>query len=312
MVLRSAEIRIGDLERKSTDTVQLQDETFFDSSGRSYYFIGKSVSFTSALSMGFNKNSLSVFENKLLFSTSSKKLSILNMTTKQSINFECKLEHISYSPVYSNNNGCLLIGGRNCNEQKLPNQTIQRLIIDSDTKKALQKLFTKLPHSVIWPSVYVLDNDYDDKLFIFGGWWNSNDLSSCYMYNETNAQWIKLKNMNKGQQSAGICYWEEKQSMIVAAGYNTGNYNEKYDVTKNLWIDLPHLNKSHPSSPVVVSSNNIIFCIGGAKVGGNNLGFIEMYDPRNRENKWILVDSVKNYFNIEETSVAGYNSFLQI
>merc|ERR1712228_982171 len=44
----------------------------------------------------------------------------------------------------------------------------------------------------------------------------------------------------------------------------------------------------------------------------STLGEIELFDPRDRTNKWIYVDTVANYFKLPNDSCAGTNCFLPL
>ena len=171
-----------------------------------------------------------------------------------------------------------------------------------------------------------MDGDKDEMLFVCGGWWNGYNLSLFYKYDIANTQWIKLSDMKYGHQCGGICEWKEKgNKIIVAAGYqfknntvepagyqSVNNKVEQYDIHKNKWFDLPYLKTKHESYPLLMTSNNILFCIGGVCQSSDNLGHIEMYDDRDRVKKWFYIDSVEKYFNLPNDKGAGYNCFLPL
>ena len=77
---------------------------------------------------------------------------------------------------------------------------------------------------------------------------------------------------------------------------------------KDIWIDLPALNGKHAVYPALFTSNNVLFCIGGSHHRYiRDMGWIEMYDPRDISQKWIAIDSVQNHFNIPHDTGAGFN-----
>ncbi len=47
---------------------------------------------------------------------------------------------------------------------------------------------------------------------------------------------------------------------------------------KDIWIDLPSLNSTHEVYPALLTTNNILPCIGGVNKDSDNLGCIELYD----------------------------------
>eukprot|EP01084_Bolivina_argentea_P073047 132594_1 len=93
---------------------------------------------------------------------------------------------------------------------------------------------------------------------------------------------------------------KEGIQLLLVVGYEDNKYVEEYDIHKNKWINLPNLNEKHATYPALITSNNVLFCVGGVKRSDNNLGCIELYDPRDQSNKWIYIDTVQNYFNINQ------------
>ena len=131
------------------------------------------------------------------------------------------------------------------------------------------------------------------------------------MYDFERKRWTILKEMNHSHQSGGICEWKDRgNKIIVAAGYDTNKVVEEYDLQKNVWIDLPELNNKHPTYPALMTSDNILFCIGGGSYFVDDLGCIELYDARDSANKWHYVDTVSKYFDLANCGCAGFNSFL--
>ena len=244
------------------------------------------------------------------------KKSIQNRTTislqlqwNKCISFDGSIPYIGYFSIFTHSAGLLLVGGRDDTKEYIANESIWS--IQFDDGKFKQEVLTKMPYSVSHPSVHIIEERNNEKLFVCGGWWNKGNLKKCFLYNLENGQWTNLQRMKHSHQSGGICEWKERgNKMIVAGGYRENKYVQEYDMHKNEWTDLPNLNKVHATYPALFTSNNILFCVGGARRSSEYLGEIELFDPRDRANKWIHVDTVEHYFKLSKDSGAGLNCFL--
>merc|ERR1712228_362041 len=204
--------------------------------------------------------------------------------------------------------GLLLVAGRHRDDDDIANDSILSIQFNDDKFK--QSILTKMPFLTSYPSSVVFNDSDNEKLFVCGGWWNQSFLSTCSLYDFGNEQWTNLVNMNHEHQCPGICEWKERgNKIVVAGGYSNNKFVEEYDMHKDEWTDLPNLNKTY-DYPALVTSNNILFCVGGVDRSHSTLGEIEFYDPRDRANKWIYVDSVGNYFKLSNESGAGLNCCL--
>ena len=66
----------------------------------------------------------------------------------QCLNFALEWNYIRFRTIYSNHNGLLLVGGNMSRNTKTPNQTIQRLIINTKTKEAQKSSFSRIPNNM--------------------------------------------------------------------------------------------------------------------------------------------------------------------
>lgn len=275
------------------------------------YSIDFDVGFTDAKKIGFGPKDIHIIENKIVFGISQEKISAYCLNTNKSVSLNGSLPCKLFYPI-THSNGLLLVGGEDPNDETVPNGNIWSIHFDEN--KFTQTALTKMPYSTVNPSVLTLNGNGNEQLFVCGGWWDHKALSSCFLYNFENDKWMSLKNMNSALQCAGICEWKVRGNKIVAAaGYPDSKIVEEYDMAKDKWVYLPPLNNKHETYPALFPSNNILFCVGGVDKSHDNLGCVEMFDPRDNAHEWLHVDTVENYFGIENgTGGAGFNCFLPI
>eukprot|EP01084_Bolivina_argentea_P057466 104998_1 len=307
LLLKSKNAYICGIQSGKKQKVEIRS---FMNEGYGQYCMGNDIGFSAGKQIGFDAKDINVIGNDIVFGLSNTEISAVGLKTKACKIFTGNISFDSWVPIYCNKYGLMVVGGQSVNDETIANNKICKIRFNND--KFTTQTVTKLPYSATNPSVCMINDNNNNKLFVCGGWWNGYNLSKCYLYSFNN-EWKELKSMNHCHQLGGICVWKERgNNIIVGGGYTDNKYVEEYDIHKNKWIDLPNLNEKHTTYPALITSNNILFCIGGVICGDINLGCVEFYDPRDRSNKWIYVDTVQNYFNINQDSGAGFNCFLPL
>ena len=279
------------------------------------YCIAKNVRFNDCQQMGFEQEDLSVFGNTMAFGVYQHGIGIFLADAEESFSFDGQIPFRSSYPVYSDEHGLLLIGGRQRANADTANTDVFSVEFDEEDEFSLQKV-TELPYKTNRPSALTLLGADGERWFVCGGWWYGQNLKSTHLYMPHSDRWMQLKNMNHCHRSAGICEWKERgNKVIVAAGYGRieNHKVEEYDFEKDMWSNLPDLNEKHATYPLMLPSNGLLFCIGGVRgAEDEDMGCIELFDPRDRANKWIDVGTVEQYFGLPNDTGAGKNCFLPL
>ena len=157
----------------------------------------------------------------------------------------------------------------------------------------------------------VLIGDGDgDRLFVCGGGDGHRYLNSSEMYDFSTSSWNQLQPMTHSASNAGICYWNEKKSVVVVGGYdgypNPSPKASIFDLHSNKWRSLPDTSSHHPNRPSVsifnpislLSSPSSLIVVAGNYSSNCNLpshpwSSIECLDIRDSSQKWMVIGDIK-------------------
>ena len=304
MVDSSGDVGIFDIKTKVKHAVNMKNK-------HSRYCLAKNVGFAGASSIGFGAEDVDLFGNDILFGFSRDKISALSLTTNRCLEFTGNLAYREYGMAYGHTNGLLMVGGRS---DCFVNDALQS--VEFNNGRFSQKRIARLPHSVTNPATIVKD----ERLFVCGGLKHTRDgkqvSHDSVMFDVERREWLSLTNLNNVHQFAGICFWKERATIVVAGGSlfeSDPERAEEFDAHKNQWTDLPTLQRHYKARPALLTSNNILFCIGADRATVPiNEGSIEMYDPRDKAKKWRFVNTLSGHFGSAVSANDSFEGFLAL
>ena len=308
--------RICDIQTKHSTVSSIADLS-------TSFCVGKGLSLDQAKAIGFEDEDIRSMNNDVSFSIDRDGVGAFLVHSGKWLNLSGEIKVQDFRPIYTDSAGLLLIGGKFRNKwkrQNIQNQANRQMIrMDFikglDGENAISELsIGRLPYTATCPSALSF-YQRTERIFVCGGWWRNSYLSASYLYNFGTSKWTKLPDMKHERQSAGICLWNERGgNVVVAGGFRNCKFVEEFDMEKAKWVSLPNLKGDHVASPGLMVSNNILYCVGGVDSKSNGLGSIEMYDPRDSTNQWVVIDSVQKHFGIPEAENrgAGFNCFLPL
>ena len=295
----------------------------------STFCVGRNIGLSEACSqIGFDAQNVHMVDNKILFGVSSKNIEInaLCLNTNKCMSFTGPSSYsVDSNIAYSHHSGLVFVAKtKSTNSSKI----IRVEFNTTAPGKFRQKSLTMMPYHATDCSLHVINDGNKEKLIVCGGLVGGTLLPACSLYNFENGQWTDLEDMNHYHQCAGICEWKERgNKVIVAGGCNNNKYVEEYDMHQNRWVGLPQLNGITERYPAVFTSSNILFCITTQRKSSqpslkrrrlnSNLSayerkdlfkVIELYDPRDRNNKWLTVGTVQEHFNLPKDT-KNWNHF---
>lgn len=141
----------------------------------------------------------------------------------------------------------------------------------------------------------------DDNIFVIGGFGIQNRRISAEIYNlETNkSEYIKpcLHCGKMKIKPCGICYWKERNSVVIASDFDGEKYFEEYNFSAKKWTQLASLNFNH-SYPISLSVYHdcINFGTEGCLIMVSKQN-IELYNPN--QNKWINLGSLTQLLKMD-------------
>eukprot|EP01084_Bolivina_argentea_P170456 295380_1 len=119
LLLKSKNGYLCDVKTKTKD--KQEDISSFTKWAHDRYCIGKDIGFNNSRQIGFSAKDIDVFGNNIVFGTSQKRVSAVCLDTNKCLSFEGDIQCKNYHSVYSHDAGLILVGGRDPNNEDIPN-----------------------------------------------------------------------------------------------------------------------------------------------------------------------------------------------
>ena len=206
------------------------------------------------------------------------------------------------SSLYSNKHGLIVIGGEN--KDGVLNSMEQLNMTEKKWTYLTSMNYARFNHSSV-----LFDSNNNDELILTIGCGHDKLSKTCEVYSFNNNKWTSIQNMSESRENSGICYWKQLNKIIVVGGWNSPTTVESYDLYKNKWYNLPELNDEHTQSPhvwiqkpCIHSSNGLICVAGNIEELSNDIGCIEIFDPRDNISKWKIISNINSLININNNN----------
>ena len=284
-----------------------------------FHAFGKNVPFHIGTKMGLSRKDLAVGPNNILFGQTLRDIGVCYMDSSKWKSYRGDMKWRDGRLVISRHHSSLLKVG--CRSYSNPQDAgyIISIKFNEDGTFTDEK-FGKLSYNGTHPGALIF-NAMEERMFVCGGWWNKCNLKNAEIHHFETGNVRKLKNMLHVHSCPGIARWDNNgDKIIVAGGFDDTRPNgnqivEEYDLLKDKWIELPKLNTIQGPYPALWASNGMMICCATTKRNGSavpRLGAIEMFDPRDNQCKWMEVDTVQNYFGLDDECVYGFNNIIPL
>lgn len=169
-------------------------------------------------------------------------------------------------------------------------------------------------------SSVIIGDGENEKIFVCGGWnKQKKDMKYCELYEIGSGHWIELPPMLYSAQTAGICYWQQRRSVVVVGGWSAEASKKAslYDMQQNRWQLLPDTLYDHCRFPSVslystFAEHNLIVVAGNRGIydmENSGWGMIEFLDIRDSRRTWSAIGDVQKTLAIAEQQMT--NNFLK-
>ena len=181
-----------------------------------------------------------------------------------------------------------VLGGEGVDKTVLP--SVECL----DVKSKQWSSLSEMTQAVFAPAVAM----YSNKMFVFGGRYEQNNVCCTQVFDTTRDQWSTLSDMPQVCNIGAAIAMND--CIYVVGGYDRTSL--KYDPATDSWTRLSQPSHNHSNAPAVVWRGSILVAGGGGTKPESSV--VEQYNPlTNTWSEWITTLDVKrichNMFNVD-------------